>query len=303
MLSFGGLAGVIVGLLGFVALGVVLRVSGLLKPRDAHVLNDVLVYVALPALIFTSVHDARVVHGLAEVPLVAWAVTLAGIAAAWLAARLLELPGPVAGGFLLCAAFGNTGYLGYPLARAYLGSAGLVQAIFFDVFGTVVAVLTLGTTLAGRLGHGPAAGSSLKELVAFPPVIALVVALVSRSVPVPIAVSDWLGTLAKMVVPLIMLSVGLSLRRGGLHGRGVPILAIGVIKLLLMPLLAYGLAALFGADVPMTRLLVMEAGMPSMMLGLVLGMRLGLDTDFMASAILVTMLAAVVTVPLAQQLL
>ena len=43
--------------------------------------------------------------------------------------------------------------------------------------------------------------------------------------------------------------------------------------------------------------------MPSMMLSLVFGIRYKLDVDFIAAAILVTTVGAVVTVPLAQVLL
>ncbi|NTW28696.1 MAG: AEC family transporter, partial [Coriobacteriia bacterium] len=47
---------------------------------------------------------------------------------------------------------------------------------------------------------------------------------------------------------------------------------------------------------------VLEAGMPTMMLTLVVGERFGLDTDFLASAILVTTAGAAVTLPLMQML-
>ena len=61
----------------------------------------------------------------------------------------------------------------------------------------------------------------LRELLTFPAVIALLVALALRPVPIPNPVSDGLGLLASMVAPLIMLSVGLSLRAStiGAHRR------------------------------------------------------------------------------------
>jgi predicted permease len=47
---------------------------------------------------------------------------------------------------------------------------------------------------------------------------------------------------------------------------------------------------------------VLQAGMPSMMLTLVVGERFGLDTDFIASAIFVTTAASAVALPLVQLL-
>ena len=53
---------------------------------------------------------------------------------------------------MLVAALGNTGYLGYPIATTLFGDAGLVRAVFYDVFGTVGVLLTLGIVVAQRFG-------------------------------------------------------------------------------------------------------------------------------------------------------
>ena len=53
---------------------------------------------------------------------------------------------------------------------------------------------------------------------------------------------------------------------------------------------------------PAMRVTVLEAGMPAMMLTIVVGERFGLDTDFIASAIFVTTAASVLSLPLLQLL-
>lgn len=301
-MSLAELLRVIVGMLALVALGVTARTTGLLKAEHARPINNILIYFGLPALIFTTVQPASISSDLVGVPVIAWGVTLFGVAVAWALSRLLRLPGPTAGAFILCATFGNTGYIGYPLATALLGDAGLVRAIFYDVFGTVAAVLTVGIVVAGQMGEHEGPVNPLKELVTFPPVIALLAALALRSVAVPVVVSDWLGALSKIVVPLIMISVGLSLRPHGVRDRLTGIGVVGVLKLGVMPLVALGLGTVLAHGPDTTRLLVLQAGMPSMMLSLVLGMRFKLDVDFIASAILVTTAACVFTVPLLQML-
>ncbi|MDO9557589.1 MAG: AEC family transporter [Coriobacteriia bacterium] len=301
-MSIGELLRVIVGMLALVALGTFLRTIGLLKADDTRPINNILIYVGLPALIFTTVQPAPVSGDLVEIPLVAWGITLAAVAVAWLLARALKLPGPTAGAFILCAAFGNTGYIGYPLATALLGETGLVRAIFYDVFGTVAAVLTVGILVAGQMGEHEGRINPLRELLTFPPFIALLAALALRSVAVPIAVSDWLTALSKIVVPLIMMSVGLSLKPHSVRDRMGGVATVSIIKLLVLPLLALALGGLVMPGSDAVRLLVLQAGMPSMMLSLVIGMRFKLDVDFIASAILVTTVASVLTVPLMQLL-
>lgn len=299
-MSVGELLRVIIGTLALVALGTLLRTVGLLKADDTRPINNVLIYIGLPALIFTTVQPAPISGNLIEISLLAWGITLAGLAAAWLLSKALKLPRPTAGAFILCAAFGNTGYLGYPLATALLGDAGLVRAIFYDVFGTVAAVLTIGILVAGQMGEHEGRINPFRELFTFPPFIALLAALALRSVVVPAVVSDWLVGLSKIAVPLIMLSVGLSLKPHAVRDRLGSVGAVGAIKLLALPLIGFALGSVVMRDAEAVRLLVLQAGMPSMMLGLVIGMRFKLDVDFIASAILVTTVASVLTVPLMQ---
>ncbi|MCE5191178.1 MAG: AEC family transporter [Actinomycetia bacterium] len=296
------LAPVILGVLGYVGLGIVLRVTGLLSAEDSKPLNTLLIYAALPALVFSTVQPARATAQLAIVPVLAWVIALAGVAIAWVLTRAFRLEGPTAGAFILVAAFGNTAYIGYPVASALLGDAGLVRAIFYDIFGNTAAIITIGALIAGHYGERDVKVNPLRELVTFPPFIALVLALALRSVAVPALVSGWLGALGKLVVPMIMVSVGLSLKPRAVRAHLGKLGVIASVKLLVMPLVALGIGTLLVHDPASLRILVLEAGVPSMMLTVTIGMKYQLDVDLIASAILVTVLGAVLTIPLMQLL-
>ena len=301
-MSIAELARVILGVLGYVALGVVLRTSGLLKSEDSKPLNTLLIYVALPALVFTTVQPAQADWKLGMLPLLGWIIVIAAIALAWGLARLLRLEGPTAGAFILVAAFGNTGYIGYPVASALLGDAGLVRAIFYDIFGNTAAIITLGALIASHYGEHDVKVNPLRELVTFPPFIALAFALLLRSVAVPVPVSSWLDALGKLVVPLIMVSVGLSLKPRAVKAHLGKLGVIAGVKLLLMPAMALGLGLLLLDDPASVRIAVLEAGVPTMMLTVVIGLKYKLDVDLIASAILVTTAGAVLAIPVMQML-
>lgn len=285
--------------------GLALRLAGVLKPEDAKPLNDIIIYVALPALVFRAIHAADVDVGLLRMAAVAWAVIIAGFALAWLlGSKVMRLAGPTAAGFMLTAALGNTGYLGYPLALSLFGDAGLVRAIFYDIFGTVFAVLTLGIAIASRLGDtGGARPNPLRDIATFPGVIALAAGLLLHPVALPSLAGDVLDALSGLVVPLIMISLGVSLKPGHIKERWTSLSLVALIKLLALPLIAVVVGRLLLGDAESQRLVVMQAGMPSMMLSLVFGFRYRLDVDFIASAILVTTVGAALTVPLFQLLL
>lgn len=306
-MSFGLLASTILQLLALVAVGVAFRASGLLKRDHATVLNAVIVYAALPALIFRVVYTAPLAWEVLRVAGVAWIVSLAGFALAWAAARALRLPPRTAAGFIICSAIGNTGYLGYPVSKMLFGDIGLSRAVFYDVFGTVVLLLTVGVAIASRAGdHDEGRVSMLKELLTFPAVLALMAGLAVRLVPVPEAVKtpviEWLVLAGNMAVPLIMVSLGLSLTAAGFRSAPVALGASAVLKLLVLPVVAFLAASALGESESL-RLVVMQAGMPTVMLSLVIGDRFRIDTEFIASAILVSTVAAVATIPLVQMLL
>ncbi len=301
-MSAAALASTILTFTAIVGVGAALRGFGVLRREDARPINRIIIYVGLPAFIFNAVHGAKLRPDLWRVVLIAWLVFGAMLLIGWLAARALRLPSEMAGGFIIATALGNTGYIGYPITEAFLGKGSLPQAIFYDVFGTVCVLALIGLLVAQHYGtNAEARVNPLRELFTFPAVIALLVALALRAVPVPTLVSGGLGLLASMVAPLIMLSVGLSLRASAMVRTVGPLAVLSILRLLVAPLIGVGLGwLLFGASDPALRVLALEAGMPAMMLTLVVGERFGLDTDFIASAIFVTTAASALTLPLLQ---
>ena len=284
-----------------VGVGALLRAAGILSREDAHPINAVIIYAGLPAFVFTAVHGAQLRADLWGVVVVAWLVFGAMCGLGWAAARLLRLPPRVAGGFILATALGNTGFIGYPITQALFGTSGLPEAIFYDVFGTVGGLVLVGLVIAQRFGDsGEVRANPIRELATFPAVIALAAALLLRPFAIPELVGDGLGLLANMVAPLIMLSVGLSLRMASIRRFAAPLGVIAVLRLVLAPAIALGIGSLvLGSGQPL-QVTVLEAGMPSMMLAFVVGERFGLETDLIASAILVTTVASAVVLPLVQ---
>ncbi len=170
----GGLASTILTFAAIVGIGAVLRATRLLSSADARPLNTVIIYVGLPAFIFKAVHGAEVGPAVWRIVGVAWAVFAVTLLLAFLAEKVLRLPRDRAGGFLIAASLGNTGYLGYPLTAALLGAAAVPEAVFSDVFGTVFALVLVGLPIAARFGtRGHDVPNPLRELATFPAVIAL----------------------------------------------------------------------------------------------------------------------------------
>ncbi|MCL4554363.1 MAG: AEC family transporter [Actinobacteria bacterium] len=299
-----GTAGITLGFIGMVAFGWLLRWTGLLSADDAKPLNVLIVYIGLPALVFRSIQTATLERDMVLIAVSAWVVFGVTALVAWGAARLMALSRPVAGGFILTSALGNTAYLGYPMALALFGEEGLSRAIFYDIFGTVGAMLLVGLLIAERFGRSDGRPiRPAREILTFPAVIAVVIALLLQGIEIPVLVSDWLDTFAKLVTPLIMISVGLTLSMGSLREHIRPLMVLSGIRLALAPAAAFIVGSMVLEGAGALDLLVLSAGMPSMMLTLVIGSRFGLDTGFIAAAILMTTTFSVVTIPVMRLLM
>ncbi len=296
-MTAGALATTILTFAAIVGVGALVRAFGLLKPADAKPLNTVIIYVGLPAFIFQAVHRAQLGPDLWRVVLVSWGVFAVTLTLAWLVTRVRGMAPARAGGFMLASAFGNTGFLGYPVTAALFGAGVVPVAVFSDVFGTVFAIMLVGLPLAARLGGKGHKVNVVREIATFPAVIALLVGLAMRSVALPAAVTSGLDLLASLVAPLIMISVGLSLRPRAMAAGLLDLGLVGALKLAVAPALALAVGSVLLSGVPLT-VAALQAGMPSMMLTLVVGERYGLDSDFIASAIFLTTVLSALTIPL-----
>jgi predicted permease len=296
------LAGTIVTFVVIVAIGALLRATGLLHSGDARPLNNIIIYVGLPAFVFRAVHSATLSWSLLSAVAVAWATFAVMLALSWALAKALRLPPTIAGAFILTSALGNTGYIGYPATAALLGDRAVPEAVFYDVFGTVFALVLVGLFVAQHFGAADDVDrvNPLREILTFPAVVALVVALALRPVAMPFVVSRGIDLCASLVAPLIMLAVGISLRPGAVRGYATALGTQAALKLLVAPAIALGFGLLIVGREPALRAVVLEASMPAMMLTLPIGGRFELDTDYIASAIFVSTAAAAITVPLVQ---
>ncbi|MDO8886577.1 AEC family transporter [Candidatus Oleimmundimicrobium sp.] len=297
------LFGLILSAVTLIALGYLSKVTGLLKHEDSTILNNVIIYLALPALIFLAIRNSQISINLLSIPLVGWVVMLSCAATAFFITRLLPLKNPTVGAFLLAAAIGNTGYLGYPLTLGLLGEEALAKAIFYDIFGTVIFAFTIGLYFAEVYGTNGKKINKIKEVVTFPPLIALFVGLFFRGVVLPLFILKSLNYLSAAAIPLIMLSIGLSLRFDKLGQHKLLIVLLCGIKLILSPMLAYIVGNLANLSAGSLSVVVLETSMPAAMLSFIIGLKYGLDADFLSVAIVSATVLSMITIPIWQYII
>jgi predicted permease len=207
--------------------------------------------------------ESRLALALAAAICASWLTGALAYAYAALVARDRDERGTLA----LGAAFGNTGFVGYPLAQLAFGHPGLAFAVVYDRLSWLVPVTSISASVARLHGRrAPDAGRRrpLRALLANPPLWAVALALSLRLAGAVPPVGGAGGTAALLVGPVGFFLLGLAVpleppaHEGAELGRAAGALAI---RLAGGPLLLLLVAHLFGAHVPAPFFLL--AGMPS----------------------------------------
>lgn len=285
-----------------IGLGWFFKRTGFLPENSVDIFNRIIIYVSLPALIFLAVQQTDISLSVTKFPLYAAIVMLVCLALSFGLGKLLKLKNSLLGAFLITAAIGNTGYIGFPLTIGLFGQSELVKSIFYD-FGTVVVLFTIGIMIAGYFGDPEHKMNVVKEFATFPSVIALVLGLVCNPLTLPHFAVTTLEYLSLANVPLVMLTVGLTLESKAIGRYAAPLAAMLAAKLLISPVIAFLAGTAGGLSGTNLGIIVLEASMPAVMLSLVVGLKYKLDVEFISLAIVVSIIASLVTIPATQALM
>jgi len=279
-----------------------------LDPQQTRkVLTTLVYYLLLPALVLSVLWQAELGARSLQVAASAAVGVFAGMLFAWLGCRVCNARPATTGAVLLAAGFPNATYLGLPVLEATFGPWSRSVAIQYDLFACTPLLFTVGIFTAAWYGQKAGAGYSIGgEMLRIPALWAALfaVALNLGGVPLPEMLRGLLALLERGVVPLMLISLGLSLEWNRGQWRSLPaILPVIFISLLVVPALLVPFTALIGLDGLWRTAVIMEGAMPSMVLGIVLCDRFGLDTSLYATAVTVTTALSLVTLPLWYRLL
>ena len=275
------------------------RPAGLEADVTRRVMTGVVYHLLLPALVLVVLWKTPLGLDSVRIALVASVGVLIGMALTWGGCRYCRSTGMVTGAVVLAAAFPNVTYLGLPVLEKLFGESGRGIAIQYDLFACTPLLLTVGVIVARHFGHGKGA-NPLFDLLKVPPLWAAFMAVGMNLTGVPLSpwLAEWLNMLAVGVVPLMLFSLGLSLRWDTWTIAQIPALTVlSVVQLLVVPLFVWGAGTLVGLDGIYLQGAVLEGAMPTMVLGLVLCDRFHLDTALYAAAVTLTTALSLITLP------
>lgn len=280
-------------IIALLVIGIVLQRMN--APEDfAKSLNFFVIYVSLPATI------------LMQIPKIHFDVSALGvIATPWLLLPIVILivmvmtrnhPPEVRAALLLVIPLGNTSFLGIPVIHTLLGPQAIPYLLMYDQFGTFLILSIYGAAVIARYETGVFhTRIIMRKLLFFPPFIFLLIALLVGEMPK--ATQSYIELLASTLVPLALISVGFSMKFAG-EKLDYPLFTQALIlKLLGMPLIAFGLLWAMGTEPLALKTAVLESGMPSMITAGALAMGAGFAPRLSAALVGYGIVFSLITLP------
>ncbi len=254
-------------------------------------------YVFVPALIFIKVLESeiqpRLMFGVGLFAFV-HVFLLLGVSTALFSFGPLRRKRTV---LSLGTMFFNAGNFGIPLTVLAFGE---------DMVSVLAVVLLVQNFLSFTLGlwllerEHRLSGSILQRLLRIPVIHAIVLGLVLKGLDLQLVeqVRVPLNYLADGLIPIALLTLGVQLSRSRIGRNLVPLGAVGMARLVLSPMLAFGLVLLFGFEPPVSSLLIVAAALPVAVNTFILSAEYGRDADLASQAVFWTTLMSAVTLPL-----
>ena len=290
---------IILSIIVMIFIGVISKKINLLSEDDVETLNNIVINIGLPCLIFDSLYtaDVSLIPSLSILTVYMLITSLIVGILTYLLLKFLGWDRKKIWSLIIVVVMGNTGFLGYPITYGIFGNQGMLRAVFCDCSTSIIFValsFILILIFDGEIRD------ALKKIVTFLPLWSIVLGILFNlfNIPITSVGATVVDYLAGATIPLIMISLGLSLNIRGFRNHFKEVSLASIIKLIIYPLIALGVLSLLGITGFNRTIGFIEASMSSAMLGLVIAISYNLDGELTSDCIFATTLLSLVTIPI-----
>lgn len=279
----------------FLIIGLSVLVDRRFAP-DPKALSRLIVYLFTPFLVLDGISNTELKAGEAGQLVISALFMSFGVALiAWLIARAAHFDRKLESGFMVSSVLVNAGNYGIPLNQFAFGDAGAERAVIF--FATTVVVSnTFGVFLASR-GAASTRQALLNVLLIPLPYAALLGVFINvGDVTIPAPFQRAITLLADASNPCMLVVLGVQLSRASMiRGRLKPILLASSMRLVVAPLIMLIPVVALGMTGLTRQVALVEAAMPTAVIGGVLATEFGSDSEFVTGTILLSTLLSILT--------
>lgn len=270
-------------------------VAGKTLKLDYQTLSQLAIYILVPALIASSLYRntlswqsaVRLVTGFTFTALSLYLLVS-------LLSRSLGLTPSVRMSLLATTLFSNAGNLGLPLVSFALGEAGLERAIVYLISATIL-MAGVGPAILNAAGVKAGIALTLKLPLFWAMLMGIFLQLFR--IQLPLRLDEGLQMLGNTAIPVALITLGMQLAQNRLVLGWYELMAAGL-RLLVAPLIAFGIGnslRLTGLDL---QVLVMQSAMPTAINTLIWVSEFGGEPPRVARTIIASTLLSLGTLPI-----
>jgi malate permease and related proteins len=277
------------------------RLSRWLPRQTPFYLGKSLFLVGVPVSVFVFLRRTDLSGSIWLAGVAAWAAMLTGLSLMYGLLNYAggaQWPRSTQGSALLAVTLGNTGYIGFPIILTLFGDPGFAWALFYDLLGTTLGAYGMGALIASHYGAGAKRGfAALQNALKNPTIVAFGLALLYRD-PLPGMLDLGLTAIAWGSIGLALLLIGMRLGQlTSLEQLRPVLLPIGV-KMLLLPLLMWGITLNLSIPPIAKQVIVLQTAMPPAFATVVLTENYKLDPEFAVAVVAGGTIALLFTLPM-----
>ena len=288
----------ILSIIIMIGLGYFLKRIDFLSEKDIDPFNKIVMYILMPCMIFHAIYgaDLSLIPKLGILPFIILVSSFATGIVSYFILKQFKLDDIKLWSVLVTVMIANTAFMGYPVTLGIYGQAGFLRAIFCDM-ATLCIFLILSFVLI--LKFGGTIKTAVKKIAFFPPLWTVVLGLCFNWLNIPIgSVLDYtVNYLGQGAIPLIMVTLGLSIDFSALSRSKSMIVFTSIMKLAFFPMVAFLIVNYLGLVNLEYSVAVVEAAMPSGMMSLLLSITYKLDYELTSDCILINTVISLITLP------
>ncbi len=291
----------IIPIFAVIAVGWAARRRGFIPGEFLGPANQLVYYIAIPAMIFHAISQGSLDMDLNSSVAV---LTLASLSffflVLWGAGSMTGMKGSRFATFMQSSYHGNLGYIGLAVAYYFLGDRGLASASILAGFLMILQNF-LSVFILQYYGSGSSSGRRSfevpRKVLGNPVIVSALAGILFSALEIPLhpVITRTLSIISGMALPLALLLIGASISVRLIRSRFFTVIISGLLKLILLPGLGFCLYRLWGisAAAYLPGLILLAA--PTATITYVMAGEMNGDTEFAVAAISTNTLVSALT--------
>lgn len=261
-------------------------------------ISVILMQIALPSLVLSSTNitrNAEVLPNLISILIITFITYMLTILLCMLIVKGLGFDQKTAAVFISLIVFGNVGFMGYPMAKAFFGEIGVFYATASNLVFTVF-LWTYGILLFNRQGK-----INLKKLLNLGSISTLIAILMFVfQISLPYSFQMAFDLIGKMTTPLAMILIGALIAEidASKLVSDKKVYLMSAVRLILIPLVTAFFLKFIGFNTMVISVCTLMAAMPSGATNAIFAEQFDVEPLFASAGVFITTLLSILTLPL-----